>query len=90
MTTDHRRIDDEVVSGCGAIGIVEAGADAIARSIAAAVILGVPLAAALLVEAFKYLGVISETTIQSHIFMKCFSVGLFFIAVGVIVDAVRM
>jgi hypothetical protein len=56
----------------------------------AAVILGVPLAAALLIEAFQYSGVISKTTIQSHIFMKCFSVGLFFIAVGVIVDAVRM
>jgi hypothetical protein len=56
----------------------------------AAVILGVPLAAALLVEAFHYSGVISETSIQSLIFMKCFFVGLFFIAVGVIVDGVRM
>ncbi len=58
----------------------------------AAVILGVPIGATILVEAFHYSGVISETTIQSlsGIFMKCFIGGVFFVAIGVIVDAVRM
>ena len=58
----------------------------------AAVILGVPLGAAFLIEAFYYSGIISETTTQSlsGIFMKCFVVGVVSVAVGVIVDAVRM
>jgi hypothetical protein len=57
----------------------------------AAVILGVPLGATLVVEAFHYSGVISEVAIQSlpSLFMKCFIVGVFFVAVGVIVDAIR-
>jgi hypothetical protein len=57
----------------------------------AAVILGVPLGATLVVSAFSYSGIMSEETIQSITRLGgiCFIVGLFVVGVGVLVDAIR-
>jgi hypothetical protein len=57
----------------------------------AALILGVPLGAIVVVEALYYSEVISEATIQSlsSLFIKCLIVGVFFVGVGVIVDTAR-